>query len=518
MATRIAGLLRRSIALAALALAACASLEAPHRAGAGSTAPKAAGVDPAAVEASMADARRFFDQERFEDGEKLLVRLVELPSFGTLPALERYRALELAGRAELALGRKRKAYAYLARASAFHEATFDDVALELRTADQLDDASLKVATLTRLITRWPERLADVKDEYIERLLMAKTRLPHGATLPLLEALYAAHWKMRWGVEPSGDWRDLTLLLLERHRLDEAIDVASHAIDPYILISMRADRRFDPVTAANPQRFDVAAAQNRWIELLQSKDGAGTKSLEVKDMLIDALIAEQRYEVALAIADSVADDIRSTNYPERLYVDYEAEHADFLHERALVLEHLGRWDDALTELTRATPMFERGRDNVSAVIELGQLYCDLGHPGDGLRTINGVGASLSAFGLMQAQAVLLDAASQLDDPRQVKRSLDYLREHRSDGVGSYLWALLALDRADTAAAELITELRDADERADALIAVQEYPPAPGTPRELERYARWRSLIARADVQAEIKRVGRVDRYPLEVNFR
>ena len=466
----------------------------------------------------MADARLFFSQERFEDGEKLLVRLIELPSFATLPTLERYRTLELAGRAELALGRKRKAYTYLARASALREATIEDVALELRTADQLDDAGLKVATLALLITRWPERLADIKDEYIEQLLAAKTGLPHGATLPLLEALYAAHWKMRWGIEPSGDWRDLTLLLLERHRLDEAIDVSAHAIDPYILVSMRADRRFDPVTAANAQRFDIAAAQSRWIELLQSKDGEATKSLEMKDMLIDALIAEQRYGVALAIADSVADDIRSTNYPERLYVDYEAEHADFLRERALVLEHLGRWDDALTELTRATPMFEQGRDNVSAVIELGQLYCDLGHPSEGLHTIDAVGASLSAFGIMQVQAVRLDAASQLGDARQVKRSLDYLREHRSDGAGSYLWALLALDRADAAAAELITELRDEDERADALVTVQEYLPAPGTPRELERYVRWRSLVARTDVQAEIRRVGRTDRYPLEVTFR
>jgi beta-barrel assembly-enhancing protease len=520
MPRRIPGFCRFPVALGALVLASCAALRP-----AGQPAPPAAPVresaasaeDAAAAEARMADARRLFGEGKSQDGAALLASLVGSPSFEALPSEDRYRALELAGRAELALGERRRAYGYLARAAQLPESAYADVVLELRTADQLRDAPLEIDTLTMLINRWPEHLGDLKDEYATQILANRDKLPHGALLPLLETLYRARWKNRFGIEPSDAWRDLTLLLIERRRLDAAIDVAGHVVDPYLLVSMRADRRFDPVTSADPERFDVSAAQSRRVLELERKDG-DTRSLEVKDMLIAALLDEQRYGVALAIADSAADDIRSTNFPERLYVDYEDEYADFLRERALVLEHLGRFDDALTELTLATRMFERGRHNVDDVMDLAQLYCDLGHPTEALRTMAGVSAALSPFGAMRMQLLRLDAAAQLGDPRQVKRSLEYLRKHRLDDAGVYLAALLVVNEPERAAGELVEQLRDPSQRADALTIAQNYLSTPGTPRELERYARWRALLARPDVQAEIKRVGRVESYALEFPFR
>jgi hypothetical protein len=508
MPSRIPGSFRLCVALATLVLAACAALRPaaqpsealPARGSA------AAAEDAATAEARMADARRLFGEEKFVEGEALLASLIESASFAALPSEDRYRALE-----------RRKAYDYLARATQLPESAYDDVALELRTADQLRDASLEIRTLTVLINRWPEHLGVIKDEYLVQILMNRDKLPHGAVMPLLEALYGAHWKTRFGIEPSDAWRDLTLLLIEKGRIGEAVGVAAHVTDPYVLISMRADRRFDPVTSASPERFDVAAAQARWVGELERKDGDGTRSLEIKDMLITALVDEQRYGVALAIADSAADDIRSTNFPERLYVDYEDEYANFLRERAFVLEHLGRFDDALTELTLATPMFERGRDNVDDVMDLAQLYCDLGHPAEALRTMAGMSTALSPFGAMQMQLLRLDAAAQLGDARQVKRSLGYLRKHRLDGAGVYLAALLVVNDPERAAGELIEELRQPGERPDALTIVQDYLPAPGTPRELEHYARWRGMRVRPDVQAEIERVGRVESYSLEFPF-
>ncbi|HEX3845864.1 MAG TPA: hypothetical protein VHV81_00670, partial [Steroidobacteraceae bacterium] len=59
--------------------------------------------------------------------------------------------------------------------------------------------------------------------------------------------------------------------------------------------------------------------------------------------------------------------------------------------------------------------------------------------------------------------------------------------------------------------LVEQLQDSDERQNALQRVQVYLPAPSTPRQLELEARWRTVIARPEVQAAIRRVGRIETY-------
>jgi hypothetical protein len=79
--------------------------------------------------------------------------------------------------------------------------------------------------------------------------------------------------------PSFAWQDLVLLLLEQNQLTEAIDVSTHVTDEYGVISMRADRRFDAVVAANPAHFDVDAAFRRNLEDSQSAVGQAQARLD-----------------------------------------------------------------------------------------------------------------------------------------------------------------------------------------------------------------------------------------------
>ena len=160
--------------------------------------------------------------------------------------------------------------------------------------------------------------ADIDEDGLASFLRNTGQLPHATSLALLRSLYAANFKFKWGVEPSESWRDLVLLLLEQGRHAEAADVSARITDPLILIEIRADRRFDTVVAAHPERFDAEAAADRQIKWLQTKDEDGADSLRVKALLMGALLRRRHAAAALAIADETVAEIRDTNYPERRF--------------------------------------------------------------------------------------------------------------------------------------------------------------------------------------------------------
>jgi hypothetical protein len=110
-----------------------------------------------------------------------------------------------------------------------------------------------------------------------------------------------------------------------------------------------------------------------------------------------------------------------------------------------------------------------------------------------------------------EAVRLNAAVQLGDTKQVERSLEYLRLHRADAAYTYAKALVVANRLDPAADELVRQLLDPRLRQGALLSLQNYAPSPGPPRDMEMDARWRSVIAKNNVQEAIRTAGRADSY-------
>ena len=76
------------------------------------------------------------------------------------------------------------------------------------------------------------------------------------------------------------------------------------------------------------------------------------------------------------------------------------------------------------------------------------------------------------------------------------------------------ALLRMNDSDTAAKWLIERLEDKDMRSAALLTIQDYAVPRETTRQAELRKRRREMMARADVQAEIQKVGRVESYKIE----
>jgi tetratricopeptide (TPR) repeat protein len=281
----------------------------------------------------------------------------------------------------------------------------------------------------------------------------------------------------------------------------------------VLIAMRSDRRFDAVIAAHPRQFDIESEAAHEFHELQIASEMLPRSLRLKVLVIRALRHRQHYSAALAAADTVLLELRSTNYPEKLYDDYFAQYNGLLSERAAALKRLGRWDDAVEQLATASRVFEKYGASVSPAIKLANLYCALGRPTDALAAIEYAGA-VSPFGAMQLESARLEAAVQLNDQQKAKRSLEYLHIHAEDAPVTYLQALVVVNRLEEAAAFMIGQLQAPARRQEVLLQVQNFESYPMPEWSIRNQARWREVVEKKYVQAAINRVGRVESYRLE----
>jgi tetratricopeptide (TPR) repeat protein len=460
-------------------------------------------------------ALKLVTEHHFAEAEGVIQPVIHAKEFGRLPSAEQYRALLMAAKLGFTLKHSKLEYESRVRLLALPEATADDRQSRVNAANRLGDTGEIIIGLTVLVEKDPERLNASWEPFILRVLRdGKAKLPHGSTLPLLQALYAAHWKLKWNLEPSGAWQDLALLLLEKNRFAEAIDVSTHVTDEYTFIAMRADRRFDAVIAADPAHFDVDAAYQRGLEVFQSASERAPQSLTPKMVVIDLLMEQQHYAEALAEADRLLEEIRSSADPKTWYKDYDDTYAWILDTRSRLLRRLGRWEDALGQLTAASLVLDKIGGNVSQVINLGELYCALGRPEEGLNSLTRLGTDISPYGLMQEAAVRLNAAVQLGNTEQAAKAFAFLRDHRADAPRTYQYGLLLMNEFDTAAKWQIEQLENRDQRSATLLSIQDYAVPPLTPRETEMHKRRRDLMARPDVQTEIRKVGRIQRYDLE----
>lgn len=449
------------------------------------------------------------------EGGATLRHLVDQREFADLSSTERLDALSLAGSSALRSDQPGVAFPYLARAAAMPQARFWDYAEWLRASALLDRKADSVRIFSAIVRHWPDRWRDLYhgegDEQVDELLEAARTMGPDASLALLEALYAAHWTLQaTALEPSAPWRDLALLLLERGARDKAAEVATHIHNVYVLISMQVDRRFDPLTRDRP--FDAATAAARQFADIESRSEADPTVLELNIDLMGALNMLGHFGAMLAVADSVLTEIKSTNFPEHLYRDYGEHYSSFLDWRAFALSRLGRWDEAVEQMRAASLEREAGATNVSQVIDLASMLCDLGRAREALAALDDVGRA-SARGAMIVEEIRVAAAQQLGDTATLTRSLRFLAAHRRDALDVYQEALIEAGQLDRAARVLIERLGSSLERAQALLEIQTFIEVPQPPHAREVQDRRHQLIARRDVQAAARRVGRIEAFPV-----
>lgn len=465
----------------------------------------------------LAEAMNLVKREEWPKAQAALQAVIEDKEFSSLSGDTQYHTLWTAGRVFADHGQLERGYEYLARAAAMPQSNFEDLLAQMRTAAKLGNKPETVRSLTSVARRYPDKIGSLKTEWIAAVIRQAQQLPTGERSALYRSLYAAHWKLQWNFEPSYLWLELTRLLLENGEQEAAADVSTHVTDAYDLIEMRVDRRFDSIVAAHPAQFDIDAAAARELKELQLASEKAPHSLSLKEEVISTLRRQQHYAESLAEADSLMTELKSTNSPEKAYEDYERSNPWILNEREIALTRVGRWDDAVAQLTAASRLSEDNAGNISQIINLAQLYCDLSRPKEALKTLGRLEAKPSPYGVMQVEYVKLDAATLSGDKNQMARSLQYLEDHRADAPNTYEDAQVLVNDPGGAARFLIERLQDVSQRAATLLSVQTYGSWRKTPRMLEFDARRRAVLARADVQEAIQKVGRVESYRLEAQL-
>jgi hypothetical protein len=331
---------------------------------------------------------------------------------------------------------------------------------------------------------------------------------------MLKAFHLAKWHPTDPfVTADRLWLSLVRLLLEQNDTAAAIVVAADLHEPSSVLTLRSDKRFDPIVAANAKSFDVIAAYQASLADKRAKSSAAPDTLEGVNTLAGSLLVFDRPEEALAIATNAlarykANPSAFTDAKDQINWTYDV--------RARALLALGRSDEALAELAAGAKQQEHGDANVSQKINLADEYVAYNRPKDALDAVAGMeAAQASAYGAMALADARACAYFELGDTGALEKALAYMQAHAKDATNEYVNALLFTGREDAAAIELIAALRDPATRLEVVRWVQTYlPQHHPSPREQARHAAWIAVLNRRDVQKEIALVGHVHAYPLQ----
>lgn len=434
--------------------------------------------------------------------------------FEPLPEDERYRALTIAAAAASDAGDYKTALDWSTRACASPAAAgnADLWRIRLEAAYRLENYPDSARSLAMISLHWPKELETINVIAINRITsnLANDRAHADQQFEVLSSLFNAGWTSN-GQQPSWRWLQLTRMWLDRGNLTNAAAVAARIDLPHAILALRVDKQYDKIPRAEATMFDIERAKPKYVAVAQEQARLHPKQLEYSMELQSALLETMLPERALRIADEIIAKIGDGD-GRKMYDDFDEYYLWILNNRAEALWDLGRQDDAIEQMRRAARRPEHGELNVSQAINLSGYYAMRGDTDKALDAISDLG-QLSPFGRMQREGISVISAVQRNDAKKLETLIDYMRAHKDDALSTYQNALIDANRLDAAADLLVERLRDANTRSDAMLAMQRYAEHPETPLIQTRRSRWRSVIARPDVQSVLARVGRIEQVAL-----
>lgn len=467
-------------------------------------------IDEAVVEAlhtDLVEATRRMADNNVAGADPAFDKVISSPAFGQLEPGQRYSALLRAGIAALDVGASAKAHGLLVRACEFDDAEGIAWHLRLRAAYELDDYLDSALSVSAIALRWPETLDQIRPQAIFDISTQLKRSGRGERIVLLTALFSGNWTVD-GREPRELWFDFLRYLLEQSDLARATEVVARFDSAETILSLRIDKRFDTLGRSRSGSFDMDRAMKRERErVLQFRE----RSPNSLNSIIGALVLDLRDghpERALETADAVIARVASSETPP--YTDSDR-YNWILDSRAIALQRLGRWDEAVAQQRKAARRPESGRMNVSQSLNLARLLARL-HRGDEAEEAMEELGNMSPYGRMQFALNRLIAAHSRSDEKEVSAQLDVMRVDREHAMSTYQAALVIAGEANAAAELLVERLRSEEWRKDALADMQTYAAVAQTPLDKEHLTRWREILARKEVRNALDEVGRVEQVP------
>jgi len=456
-----------------------------------------------------------FDRKDAAAAETAVLAALNDPSFAALDEATRHMALALATQVLLQTGKPVKAQQYAIQATQLPEQNLEDWRNRLTAAFNLQDPRDEAECVTAIFRRWGADTAILPDETIFRAF-ANTNLAElsEVRLAMLEALYQRRWHPADGRTASSLWRELSRLLLEAGEPDRAEQVAVLVDDPDDIIAMRADSRYRPLLKSQFVQTNAQHAARDRLKTLQDNVRQQPRSLRALWYLLTAMATERMDEDVLTLTADVDRRIHEAGDGAAAYDEYAQRYSWILDARARALRHLGRYDEAVDALRRATTLPDRV-DTVSQSINLAGLLCELDRSEEALASLPSADR-VSAFGRMQIESIRLSVAIERGSDGDAAQALTYLREHRADSPQALQHGLLRAGARDEAEQWLLSRLNDPTQRTAALLEMQHYLEPARPPRAAQWHDRSVVLRARPTVRAALSKVGEIDSYQWRYN--
>lgn len=429
--------------------------------------------------------------------------------FVTLDSADQREALSTAGKAATRAQDLKRARTLYRRATTEYTMDPDDVYRLSLVEYELGHYKPSMEAYLELVERWPELLDESDAPHFYRLYRSIKKSPSDG-LRLLQAMFDAKWD-----DPANDsswvWLELARLRMARGEQDLARATIKRITAPSEIIRMRVDKRFDPIVDRDARAFDVKAAALRAVDAMQPKVEAKPLDIDVQVQYTYALLNAGRNDDVLAHAGRLLDTIAAANVDEPRLQNIQGQ-VWLMNNRAIAMRRLGRLDDALAEMQRASALTEEGQTNVSQALNLGTLYCGLGRPDDALAAIDTLG-QMSPYGELIESMVRLRAALQKGDRRKANSVLNFIRRNSDESPTLLLDALMHAGLVAEAADKVGYLLESNDRRADILDWLQQYRTSDPLPGDREYRSNIDALRGRDDVRAAVDKVGRIERHEI-----
>ncbi|ROP73274.1 hypothetical protein EDF74_3540 [Stenotrophomonas rhizophila] len=340
--------------------------------------------------------------------------------------------------------------------------------------------------------------------HLDRLLkdMPATRLP------LLQGLFDHGWKSD-DLEPGELWVTLATLQVEAGQHDKVSETLARVDEPFPLVMLRSDKRFDRHLERGTPRVDPVGAAQRQIDRLRVATMLAPGINDTAVELAFALLVAGQPQDVIGMTQSLAD--YAPTAPTLPKGDEARSVGWMLELRGRAQRQLGQNDAALDTQVLAVRMAEDS-GLADQPLGLAYLYAVMLRPSMARETVRDL-KELNAYGEGARQLINLMAALQVGDSTAAQGAREVLSANRQQTPGIYMTSLIADNRLDEAAATLLARLADPTERGAALLEMQSFRMSPRLPGEVAFQARWKHFAQRTDVQAAVNKVGRVETYAL-----
>ncbi|NZA26519.1 hypothetical protein H0E84_08985 [Luteimonas sp. SJ-92] len=442
--------------------------------------------------------------------DQLFEALIGDPAFQRLPVHDRRRALSAAAWSAARNGRPEAAAGLYLRVADLDSDDPDDWYRMALVALELQDLDAAARAMTTMIGRWPELLGNISADVLYPLAQ-QGDLNTPDRIAYLQALFDANWKGGSAGAPGGIWLSLARTHLQEGDLVRARIVARRITGPNTLIAMRADRQFDTLLDRDGWRANIQHATAKEIERVRKLVDSYPDQLEPMVTLGHMLLLGGHHEETVALSDAALDRIASAPLDAPPFSDLHQQ-VWLMNHKSIALRRMGRLDEAVEELRRASRLGENGGTNISQALNLGSLECDRGNPRQALAAAALAGEeAMSDYGRAVRAAIHHCAALQIEDADMAMFALQELSGLRKEAPLLYLHVLLQADKADDAAALLPDLLASDDHRTTILVWAQDCRKPPPLPAQAGQRARKRAFLARQDVLDAIQAVGRIESY-------